>query len=338
MNRLRVVLVGPVPPPAGGVAMHLIRLKSILVARGMEVMVVNESRANDTNSVNIRRFQLVQYVTVIAGSDVVYIHSGVPLFRILHILLSKLFRKKVVLTLHSYRASAVLAGVEIFFFRLCNTVVCVNESIKCNLMLRNAVVKDAFLPPSDDARLPNEIGKRLESDRLNGVKIIVSNASRLILNDGEDLYGADICIEACRILKESGLNFCFYFVVCDPDNSTELEKAKKLLGRLELDDCFKFILGSLNFSSLLKESDVSVRATNTDGDSISVRESLCFGVPIVASDVVGRPMGVTLFTNRDAKSLAAGIVASLSNEKSSNSSLCIASDVLEEFYVNLVKQ
>ena len=38
-----------------------------------------------------------------------------------------------------------------------------------------------------------------------------------------------------------------------------------------------------------------IRATTTDGDSVSLREALYFGAPILASDVVPRPDGVMLF-------------------------------------------
>jgi glycosyltransferase involved in cell wall biosynthesis len=46
---------------------------------------------------------------------------------------------------------------------------------------------------------------------------------------------------------------------------------------------------------LWARADVFVRATNTDGDAISVRESLSLRVPVVASDASPRPPGVSLF-------------------------------------------
>lgn len=61
------------------------------------------------------------------------------------------------------------------------------------------------------------------------------------------------------------------------------------------------------FIRLLAASDVYVRPTRADGDSIAVREALDLGVAVVASDVVTRPAGCALFSTDDAHDLAAAI-------------------------------
>ena len=48
-----------------------------------------------------------------------------------------------------------------------------------------------------------------------------------------------------------------------------------------------------------------VRSTFVDGDAITVREALAFGVPVVASDTAFRPEGVTLFRKGDVSDLVA---------------------------------
>jgi len=61
------------------------------------------------------------------------------------------------------------------------------------------------------------------------------------------------------------------------------------------------------FNGLLAASDVYVRPTRADGDSIAVREALDLGVAVVASDVVTRPAGCALFAANDARDLAAAM-------------------------------
>jgi glycosyltransferase involved in cell wall biosynthesis len=45
---------------------------------------------------------------------------------------------------------------------------------------------------------------------------------------------------------------------------------------------------------MIADADVFLRTTLFDGDSISVREAVHFGVPVVATDCAPRPKGVTL--------------------------------------------
>ena len=56
--------------------------------------------------------------------------------------------------------------------------------------------------------------------------------------------------------------------------------------------------------AVMKASDLFVRPTLADGDSVSVREALAVGVPCVASDAAVRPSGVSTFRSGDALDLA----------------------------------
>ena len=49
----------------------------------------------------------------------------------------------------------------------------------------------------------------------------------------------------------------------------------------------------------MQQSDIIVRPTNTDGDSLTIREGLFLNKKVLASDVVKRPEGVILFKNRN---------------------------------------
>jgi len=68
-----------------------------------------------------------------------------------------------------------------------------------------------------------------------------------------------------------------------------LEKNVLMLGDVNHDTCL----------ALMSASDVFVRPTLEDGDSISVREALALGVPVVASDIGTRPAGAILFQRGD---------------------------------------
>jgi glycosyltransferase involved in cell wall biosynthesis len=64
-----------------------------------------------------------------------------------------------------------------------------------------------------------------------------------------------------------------------------LSESVLLLGDVPHDECLH----------ILSRSAAFVRPTFTDGDSISVREALALGVPVIASDAASRPEGTVLF-------------------------------------------
>jgi hypothetical protein len=72
-----------------------------------------------------------------------------------------------------------------------------------------------------------------------------------------------------------------------------LENDVLLLGDVDHDTCL----------ALMRRSHVFVRATLEDGDSISVREALALGVPVVASRVGSRPPGAILFHPGDVEDM-----------------------------------
>ena len=59
--------------------------------------------------------------------------------------------------------------------------------------------------------------------------------------------------------------------------------------------------------ALISACDVFLRPTLEDGDSISVREALSLGVPVVASRVGTRPAGAILFQPGDVEEMVAKI-------------------------------
>ncbi len=72
-----------------------------------------------------------------------------------------------------------------------------------------------------------------------------------------------------------------------------LDEHVLLLGDVEHDMCL----------ALMSRSNVFVRPTLDDGDSMSVREALALQIPVVASRVGARPTGTILFDPGDVEDL-----------------------------------
>ena len=92
-----------------------------------------------------------------------------------------------------------------------------------------------------------------------------------------------------------------------------VEKYKRKIAEYHLEKNILIWEESLSFVRLILESDLVLRATNTDGDALSLREALFFEKTVIASDVVDRPAGTVLFRNRDANDLAKKIEENVNN-------------------------
>ena len=138
--------------------------------------------------------------------------------------------------------------------------------------------------------------------------VIVSNGAVATFR-GADKYGLDLLIEAFAELvcqdppllpAEAGVIVCITRV----HEARRMRDLERLVSEHGLTSRVRFVQDLPSLVPLFAAADVSVRATNTDGDALSVHESLMCGTRVVASDVVPRPPLCQLFVNRDAHSLA----------------------------------
>lgn len=208
------------------------------------------------------------------------------------------------LTLHSGLAPAYIRNSR-FLKReivgltcaLYDRLVCVSEEI-ADAVMALGVHKDkieiapAFLPMEPpDVAVPGEIQKWMASHSPllsatmffrpeYGFKVLVDALSRLramhhslgclVMGTGEDRLQAE------ALLKEAGLSDSVW-----------------LAGDLNHELCL----------TLMAKSSAFVRPTFRDGDSISVREALALGVPVIATNVGTRPDGTLLFEAGDVNGL-----------------------------------
>ena len=81
---------------------------------------------------------------------------------------------------------------------------------------------------------------------------------------------------------------------------------------------------------ILAASDACLRTTLYDGDSVSVREALQLGVPVIASDNGMRPAGVHLIPRSDSSALIQAIEAVLSGRNRHTPPVLAAEGALDE--------
>jgi hypothetical protein len=220
--------------------------------------------------------------------------------------MARIFGKRVIVTIHSWRNKS---RTKILLMKWCtkcvNRTIVVNKDIADALKLNRYSVKPAFLPPFDEELedIPKDLIHLLKKKKDDGFFIVSSNAYQLVEHNGEDLYGLDLLIDLAEANKNKKIFFIFQ--LASFGNTIQKEKYHrymKLLDEKRLDNILIYAK-PISFVALIKQSDMTLRLTNTDGDALSIRESLYLNTPTIASDVVLRPEGTILFINRDIASL-----------------------------------
>ena len=343
----KVLIIGPCPPPYGGVSVHILRLNNLL-QKQFDFDFIDESPIKKDEYFNIRSLNILIYLKKVYNSDILYIHSGRTLLRIFHLVIGSIFSKKIILALHGFTSAPpkFIFYIKGLIYRLANTIIVVNDDIKKRLYLpkKKCITKEAFIPPvlKEEPHLPGNIVEVLCNNKHNGKVVICANAFRLEKYRNQDLYGLDMCIETAHRLFKKNLSFIFIFIVSSIDEKTDVySKMEKLIKKLNLCNHFFLRNEKLSFVKLMEQSNIIVRPTNTDGDSLTIREGLFLNKKVLASDVVERPDGVILFENRNINDLEMKLENLIVNEYAfKNTSIQGGADNpsenLKKFYFDLI--
>jgi glycosyltransferase involved in cell wall biosynthesis len=126
-------------------------------------------------------------------------------------------------------------------------------------------------------------------------------------------YGFELLVEAVSRLRTQHPE-CGCLVM---GTGEDREAAAQLVASRGLTDAM-YLAGDLEHQmclALMGRSNVFVRPTFRDGDSISVREAVALGVPVVASNVGTRPEEVRVFEAGDVNGLVRAVESVLERDK-----------------------
>ena len=306
----KILLIGTIPPPIGGVSMHIQRFVDCYENHEdfyLDVLDLKKQKLYREN----RSVSFFEIIKVIKSASIVHLHLSSNL-KLIIALFSKMLGKKVVYTHHNIRINSKI------FFRLLmlftDKLILVNDmNIDQNIKKKyDYSLIPAFLPSVDETKLPMTLEKEL-----NNFKYIIStNCFEMTFIDGKDLYGFDLCVDSFSKLVDSEVVKDTLLVLVDPSGTSKLY-VENLLSNFKINNNCKilFVGYHINFNALIEKSTVVLRATRSDGDSLTVREALYMNVPIIASDVTVRPLGTICFRNEDNNDLSKAIYNVLINNE-----------------------
>lgn len=316
-----IVQFGPYPPGIGGVSIYIKRFKEFIDLKNISNSVWNTSSSPVTREgiIDIKPGNIFKLLKSFLGMKIVHFNisginakksvGGVSASKNILIYINKtIFRKKKkVITVHGSmsRLFNSLGDSALPILNSYDAVICVKENDKKFLLDRGIKTRvyeiPAFIPPQIKEDEIKAIPRRVWDFIAQKEFIISATASKFNFHNNEDLYGADMCVDLCRRLKQDYPNIGFVFSISNPGDTEYLGKLLRSIKDYGIERNFMFITEEHQFYPILMKSSLFVRPTNTDGDALSIREAVNFGVPVLASDVVERPKGVSLFKNRDAE-------------------------------------
>jgi glycogen(starch) synthase len=304
-----VLLVGSYPPPHGGQSVHIQQLMRYLKHEGLRAAVVNtgsDKTINDSGILSVRSSAgLLRAVLFGFKAEVVHVHTArvddfgklVPVF-----LASFVRRFRWVVTIHSGNITAQLNGAGLFTKILrkivlprIDRIISVNDVTKhalCGVVGHGrATVISAFSVAFSEVDLPRKIEEFLGTHH------------PLLCATGfyEQVYGFELAIRGLTELKRTYKNIGLV-LIANRINSRKYEDMIEeyglrndilLCGDIPHDKCL----------SIFSRASLFLRPTLYDGDSLSVKEALALGVPVVASRTEFRPEGVVTFRINDVRDM-----------------------------------
>jgi len=305
---MRVLQLGPYPPPHGGVQTNLVAIRRCLLEQGIPCEAINltQFRKPDADGVYYPNNAVeLMWLLVRLPYDILHLHIGGNLSaRLLglSLLCCWLPGRRAVLTFHSggYPSSPEGRATQSrswrgFVLRQFDAVIAVNQEIveffeKCGVeRSRIRMIPPHSMPGSPDG-----------SSLPPGLQEFFDSHQPLLLTVGllEPEYDLPLQIELLGAVRQRYPN-AGLAIIGSGSLQAQLEaqiKGASYASHIRL-------CGDVEHGVTLRAIQacgVFLRTTLYDGDSISVREALHLGVPVIATDNGMRPAGVHLIAVSDA--------------------------------------
>lgn len=315
---MKVVQLGPWPPPHGGVQTNLVSIRRYLRERGHSCAVINLTRHRPQDGDEI------YYPSSAAGvlrimhrlsADIYHLHvGGMPTPRVLALCIAFAAKPgaKSVLSFHSggyptspEGQSAPRFSLRRMAFRAPDAIIAVNPAIE-------QMFHRFGIPPGRVHLIyPFETMQPSDAPYPEALATFVRAHRPFLFTVGllEPEYDLPLQIETLGRVRE---RYPSAGLAIAGAGSTEQDLRRLIASKPWAEHVL--LWGDMPHSVTLRaiaECDVLLRTTHYDGDSISVREAIALGTPVIATDNGMRPPDVRLIPPRDGAALAAAIEQAL---------------------------
>lgn len=298
IHHARVLILGPYPPPWGGVAVHIQRVQHKLEEQNNTVVIF------DTIARTSFICYLMQLIRILYRNhfDYVIYHTPYTNYSWVEMMILSLYAilKSTLLMLieHDCRYIAHTSWFKkkmISWFGARTRIIFIGLATyasykKAGISLTSSIaIESPFLPP--DIHKSEQIYPATLMDFIASHQpLLVANAYQCTLFEGADLYGIDYSIAVCNQLQHQfpqiGL-VLFLATIGDHDYYRQVVS--------QLNKQMYILIGDYQLWPIFKYADCFIRPTRNENFGISVAEALYCNIPVVASDACARPSGTIVY-------------------------------------------
>ena len=266
-----VIIVGPLPPPFGGISTHIQRLLVVLTETDISPTVINQYGAPKV-SVIVRIFK------ALLQRKVVHLHLYHRFLFLLAALSRFVGRKgQLIITIHNDRLNNSLIWLTAARLAAPSQLIVVSERA---LDVWRPVVKCPVV------HIPAFIEPKTISELSSGDKRCIANIWSYYGPESIKEYGLDIF----RAFSQRLRSIPFVLYLGSTDASPELEDYFSREPNVRI----------VHGTSLVDEfntQDILLRLNRVDAYGVSIAEALCLGVPTLASTACSRPPGCYVYVS-----------------------------------------
>jgi glycosyltransferase involved in cell wall biosynthesis len=221
-------------------------------------------------------------------------------------------------------------------------IICVKDGDLQNMpvgLKEKTVEIPAFIPPAISGA-SDMVPLSLKFNESNSFKMLLSGF--IILNEKfYDLYGFGDAIRLLEQLRMNGKNAELVLIVLSHDKGKEsADYVKHLKNECLIKGLDKYVCWiegvSMELWPMLKKVHVLLRPTKSDGDALSIRESLFLKVPVITSNVVPRPSDSIVYDVNSENDLLNKTIPLIENyqdyvSKIGNHNISFAKQIIEQY-------
>jgi glycogen synthase len=321
---MRILQLGPFPPPHGGVQTNLVAIRRFLLDRGIPCAVINITRHRkpDQDEVYYPASALQLIVLLLRlRYDIIHLHvGGILSQRVLRLGLvcTMLPARKTVFTFHSGGYPSMPEGRSTgansfagIVLRRFDRVIGVNQEIM-DFFQKLRVSQDRVQLILPHAFLDENLSGGLLPEPL---ETFMAQHRPVFISAGQLEPEYDLALQI-RVLGSVREKFPQAGLVMLGQGTLE----RQLRGLIQSQDYAEHVLlyGDIAHAHAMQaiaRASIMLRTTLYDGDAISVREALHLGTPVIATDNGMRPEGVHLIPKENPEGLRQAIEQVLSSKR-----------------------